>query len=270
MLLHKGNISTIPRGIKMKEKRNISTIFFYAATTVVVLLASYLALVFPADFVLDLFWGQTGQQEIQNSEYDYGQFAGLPAGDGIPELSDIEQYNNATSLEYYTFCTESIIPLDAYRLKSESDATDTSYRSGRRSVSSGVRQWSTYSEKAGFKRFLFNRYYLVQLPDGNYAAALLDDGYYLRYCLTGTVQLPIGRVGYMETKEKELLAPYIEAYGLNQEKILLMFSQERYEQHKTLNYFILAAIWIIVLAAYVLLITLAEMILNTIKNRRFH
>ena len=40
----------------MGDKWNISKISFYAVTTAVVLLASYLALVFPADFVLDLFW----------------------------------------------------------------------------------------------------------------------------------------------------------------------------------------------------------------------
>lgn len=251
----------------MGDKWNISKISFYAVTTVVVLLASYLALVFPADFVLDLFWEKTRQEKIQGSAHDYGQFAGLPAGEGISKLSNIEQYNDVTSLEYYTFRTKSIIPLEAYRLKSESDSTNTSYRRGKWSVSSGVKQWSTYSEKAGFKRFLFNRYYLVQLPDGNYVAAFLDDGYYLRYRLTGSVQLPIGRVNYMETKEKELLAPYIEEYGLNEEKILLMFSQERYEQHKALNYFILAAVWLIVLAAYVLLVSLAGRVLEATQRR---
>lgn len=171
----------------MGKERGMARIIYYAATVAVALLASYLALTLPADFILDLFWEKTGLAQIQGEAHDYGQFAGLPAGQGIPVLSDIGQYDNASSLEYYTFRTESVIPADAYRLKSSSDSTDTKFRSGRRTISSGIRQWDTYGSKPGFKRFLFNRYYLVMLPDGNYAAAYLDDGYYLRYCLAGSV-----------------------------------------------------------------------------------
>ena len=130
-------------------------------------------------FVLEKMWA--GQ--IQSVSYDYGQFAGLPAGEGIPKLTNIEQYNNSEGIEYVTFRTSDIFPLDAYRLKSSSDATDTKYRRKGRLVSSGVVRWNTYGKKAGFKRYLFNRYYLVKLPDGNYVAAFLDDGVYLRYRL---------------------------------------------------------------------------------------
>lgn len=246
----------------MRNKRSIASVIYYGLSVFVVLLASYLVLALPADFILDLFWEKTGQVQIQNAAYNYGQFAGLPAGDDISLLSDQEQFHSADSLEYFTFRTDAVIPLEAYRLKSSSDATDTQFRSGRWTVSSSVKQWDIYSKKAGFKRFLFNRYYLVRLPDGNYAAAFLDDGYYLRYRLAGSVQLPIGRAAYMEADERKLLAPYIEEYGLDDERILVMFSQERYEQHKTLNYFVLAAVWVVVLAVYILLVTLVKGILE--------
>ncbi|MDE5825926.1 MAG: hypothetical protein K2H91_14790 [Lachnospiraceae bacterium] len=242
----------------MGKKRSITKVIYDGLTVFVVLFASYLVLTFPADFILDLFWEKTGQVQIQNTAYNYGQFAGLPAGDGIVVLSGQEQFHSADSLEYYTFHTDSVIPLEAYRLKSSSDATDTRFRSGRWTVSSGVKQWDMYSKKAGFKRFLFNRYYLVRLPDGNYAAAFLDDGYYLRYRLAGSVQLPVGRAAYMEADEKKLLAPYLEEYGLDDERILIMFSQERYEQHKALNYLVLAAVWVVVLMGYILIVALAK------------
>ncbi len=243
----------------MNKGWSIPKIIFNVVSIVVILGASYLVMVFPADFVLDLFWEKCDQDKIQSTSYNYGQFAGLPAGEGIPNLTSSEQcYKNSENIEYFTFRTKKIIPLEAYRLKSSSDAMDTKYRRGRRLVSSGVKQWNTYGKKAGFKRYLFNRYYLVKLPDGTYAAAFLDDGVYLRYCITGSVQLPVGYAAFMESGEKKLLAPYITKYGLHEEKILRMFCQERYEEYKTLNYLVLISIWIFVLGLYCFLVMLVE------------
>lgn len=251
----------------MTKGERIAVVLFCIATPLVSLLASYLALVFPADLVLDLFWKKTSQEDLERAPYDYGQFAGLPAGEGVPELTGIEQYENADSLEYLTFRTDSIIPLSAYRLKSSSDATDTSYRRGRHEVSSGVRQWSFYGERPGAKRFLFNRYYLVKLPDGAYVPCFLDDGCYLVYRSLGSVQLPIGRVDYIGSDEARLLAPYIEAYGLDGDRILRMFCEERYERYKTLNYIVLAAVWALVLAVYALLVLMIKGILRMHRRK---
>ena len=251
----------------MKEKWSLTNIIFNVVTAIVILAASYLALVFPADFVLDLFWEKCGQDKIQSVSYHYGQFAGLPAGEGLPKLTNIEQYNNFEGNEYITFQTNDILPLNAYRLKSSSDATDTKYRRKGRLVSSGVVRWNTYGEKAGFKRYLFNRYYLVKLPDGNYVTAFLDDGVYLRYRLTGNVQLPVGYITYMSAGEKKLLAPYIIEYGLNEEKILKMFCEERYEKYKILNYLILVGVWVLVLAVYLSIVILVENIFEHKHNK---
>ena len=253
--------------IQMQKERKISKLAYKGITILAVLAASYIMLVFPADFVLDIFWEKTGQDQIQAAEYNYGQFAGLPAGEGIPVLSSKGQFCDADSMEYYTFRTDMIIPLDAYRLKSGSDATDTAFRKGRRMVS-GTRRWDMYSKKAGYKRFLFNRYYLTELPDGSYAAAYLDDACYLRYLIAGSVQLPIGRVEYMEAAEKQLLAEYIEEYDLDADKILVMFSQERYEQHKMLNYLVMAAVWVALVSAYVMLSVLVQCVLEKARKER--
>lgn len=64
----------------MGNKRSIASVIYYGLSVFVVLLASYLVLALPADFILDLFWEKTGQVQIQNAAYNYGQFAGLPAG----------------------------------------------------------------------------------------------------------------------------------------------------------------------------------------------
>lgn len=242
----------------MRKKWSVANVVFNVVTTIVILTASYLAVVFPVNFVLDLFWEKCGKDKIESASYDYRQFAGLPAGEGIPELTSIEQYNNSNGTGYFTFRTEDIVPLEAYRLKSSSDAMDTKYRRGKRLVSSGITRWNTYGKKAGFKRYLFNRYYLVKLPDGNYVAAFLDDGVYLRYCLTRSVQLPVGYIEFMDSGEKKLLAPYIEEYKLHEEKILNMFCEERYEKYKILNYIVLIAVWALVLTVYFLLLMLVE------------
>lgn len=71
----------------------------------------------------------------------------------------------------------------------------------------------------------------------------------------------------MDSDEKKLLAPYIGEYGLNEERILIMFCQERYEQHKGLNYFVLAAVWILVWAVYILLVALARRVSKAARRR---
>ena len=78
---------------------------------------------------------------------------------------------------------------------------------------------------------VYNRYYLVKLPDGNYVLSYLDDAYYVKYKLAGKVQLPLGRVVQMMANERE----YAETHLSDEELILDMFAEERYEQQDFLN-----------------------------------
>ncbi len=226
------------------ELKNIVTVL-----TVIVFFADlYLLCVFPSDLVLNLFCGRMGKAELEELEYDYGQMAGYPAGEGVPVLENMEQLNACKS--YITFETDSIIPLNAYKLRSASDKTDNTYRRRGRPVSSG-RQWPTYSSTRPLtKAYIYNRYYLVRLPDGSYMAAYLDDAFYWQYKLSGKVQLPLGLVKDMHIQESQLLSPSLEKYGAGGEKILLMFSEERYEEHKKLYKFVQLAVFAGILAVY--------------------
>ena len=85
---------------------------------------------FPVNLVLDLFWSRVSQEKVDKMPYNYGQMAGLPAGKGITKLSDIDQFLNLSVGEYITLKTDSIIPMQAYRLKSSTDAGNISYRRG--------------------------------------------------------------------------------------------------------------------------------------------
>lgn len=216
----------------------------------------YLLCVFPSNLVLDLFCGRMGKEELDNLEYNYGQIAGYPAGKDAPVLENIEQFQAYEGRGYITFETDSIIPMNAYRLKSASDRTNNTYRRVGNRVSSG-RQWHTYSiTRPLTKAYIYNRYYLVKLPDGNYVAAYLEDAYYWKYKLAGKVQLPLGQIESMQPQEKEMLGSYIEEYGADGEKLLSMLSVERYEQQKGLYTTVQLVVFIVVLAAYAAVILL--------------
>ncbi len=240
----------------MKKLAIISAVVFFADL--------YLLCVFPSNLILDLFWGKVGKEEIENLEYNYGQLAGIPAGEGVTVLENIGQYGELESREYITLETDSIIPLDAYRLKSDGDKTDNTYRRAGNRVRSG-RQWSTYSTTRPLtKGYIYNRYYLVKLADGNYVMTYLEDAYYWKYKLTGRVQLPLGRVTDLLSQEKDLLKPYLQAYGLDEEKVLVMFSEERYVQHKTLYKAVQLAIFVSVLAIYFAVVLVVRKVLGKI------
>lgn len=225
----------------------------------------YLLCVFPANLVLDLFWDKIGKAEIEAQEYNYGQLAGLPAGEGVTPLNNIEQYNEIGTLDYITFETDSIIPMDAYKLKSATDKTNNTYRVGQYQRSTG-KQWATYTEQGTiWKRTIYNRYYLVKLPDGNYVAAYLDDAYYWKYKLTGKVQLPVGYIDHMDRNEQNLLQAYIDEHELSKEKILIMFSQERYENHKGLYSTVPLILFVCILVIY---IAVAAGAMTIIQKRR--
>lgn len=56
----------------MGNKRSIASVIYYGLSVFLVLLASYLVLALPADFILDLFWEKTGQVQIQNAAHNNG------------------------------------------------------------------------------------------------------------------------------------------------------------------------------------------------------
>ena len=170
------------------------------------------------------------QEKVDKMPYNYGQMAGLPAGKGITKLSDIDQFLNLSVGEYITFKTDSIIPMQAYRLKSSTDAGNISYRLGTYRHYDSSWQWPDFhTNKLMGIYFLYNGYYMVKLPDGNYMTAYLDDVYYIKYLIAGSVQLPLGTAERMILTEQEDLKTYITEYSLNSEYLLMMFCQMRYE-----------------------------------------
>ncbi len=216
------------------------------------LIALWVAYTFRFNLILDLFWCKIDQTEIQEKETYDGSLAGLPAGQGVTELTDIDQFYGlqvqgfdssnregwwdyegeliAIHPEYVTFETDSIIPLGLYRLNSRRlDGYSSGYwRNGHYVHSEAYIPEYTESNRNG-ALFIYNQYYLVRLPDGNYVPAHLDDAYYIKYRLTGKVQLPLGVAVTDIYTHFSRLQPYLEAYGLSNERILDMYCEKRYE-----------------------------------------
>lgn len=227
----------------------VTAIFFLANV--------YLLCAFPSSLILDLFWDKMDEEKIEQLDYNIYRVAGLPAGEGIEVLEDKMQFDAIhleEHFEFYTFETDSIIPLDVYQLKSGTDTNDNTYRTGNgRYRGSTGKQWLQFTDNALEiirKRNIYNRYYLVALPDGNHVVSYLDDGYYLKYLLTRKVQLPVGYVTTINRIEEKLLQPCLEEYGLKENKILVMFSQKRYEDYKILYKIIPLIVFICAMAVY--------------------
>ena len=242
----------------MTVKRFFSGNHILMVVTAIGFLANvYLLCVFPSSLILDMFWERMDAEKIKQLDYNIYRIAGLPAGEGIEVLEDKVQFDGihlGEHFEFYTFETDSIIPLDAYQLKSGTDTNDNTYRTGNgRYQRSTGKQWPKFTDDALEiirKRNIYNRYYLVALPDGNYVIAYLDDAYYLKYLLTRKVQLPVGYVTTISRGEEKLLQPCLEEYGLEENKILVMFSQKRYEDYKILYKAIPVIVYICAMAVY--------------------
>ena len=233
--------------------------------------------VFPANLILDLFSDKVSQAELNRLEHDYGQMAGYPAGEGIPVANNIEEYEELGwykkiegseelgGKEYFTFETDSLIPLDYYRLRGGVElAVHSSSRSG-----AVVRyRKSLETSPSPTDRSYYNRCYLVALPDGNYVLAWLEDAYYWKYKLTGRVQLPLGCKDFMTANEREFLAPYIQEYGLDERSILIMVGDERDEQHKNLHFIVQLGVFAVSIAIMVAVAVVVEIIVGKVSRAR--
>lgn len=233
--------------------------------------------VFPANLILDLFSEKVSQAQLDRLEHDYGQMAGYPAGEGIPVANNIEDYEELGwykkiegteelgGKEYFTFETDSLIPLDYYRLRG---GVELAVHSSRRQGAVIRYRKSFETSPYATDRSYYNRCYLVALPDGNYVLAWLEDAYYWKYKLTGRVQLPLGCKDSMTANEKEALAPYIEEYGLDERAILLMVSEERDEQRKGLYFIVQLGVLVVSVVIMLVVAVMVEKIIDKVAGAR--
>lgn len=232
---------------------------------------------FPANLILNLFCDPVSQAELDQLEHDYGQMAGYPAGEGIPVVHTKEEYDalgwykkiegteELGGKEYFTFETDSLIPLDYYRLRGGVELA----------VHSSRRQGAVIRYRKNFEtspyltdRSYYNRCYLAALPDGNYVLVWLEDAFYWKYRLSGRVQLPVGCKDSMTSNEKEALAPYIQEYGLDERSILIMVSDELDEQRKHLYFFVQLGVLVVSTVLLIAVAVTVEKVVDRVARAR--
>lgn len=143
------------------------------------------------DGLFTLIQTEVTQKEIdKNPRKDY---RGYKAGDDIERL--ISKNQDITFGDYITIETDTVIPIQLYRIKDEEKA---SYYQGGTMRHNAVHQDYAYEiegKKAfdqlpKYKQREYFQYYLVELEDGSYVAAFIDQ-YYINEILKGKkVTLP--------------------------------------------------------------------------------
>lgn len=170
------------------------------------------------------------QQDIKkNQDKDY---RGYKAGEDIIRLKSNEQLQEAEG--YVTVETDTIIPLDLYVVKSFDvmneliSQKNTSTRRGRRY--GGDKAPKPYLKSLGADKTHHNRAYLIQLEDGSYVTALMEDYYANKIQEGKTVTLPIAEVDHLQKEMKGPVNDYSEKYEVNDQDLLRFYNETAYEE----------------------------------------
>ncbi|MGN0160268.1 MAG: hypothetical protein ACI4AQ_02640 [Lachnospiraceae bacterium] len=199
---------------------------------------------FPAHLIINAFTKELTREQIMAEDMYWGEVAGMPAGDDIPLENDLNDLSDATNKDYMTFVTDDIVPLGVYQLKSIQKDGVYYLNSSNRATHANGRRRAQYVTGSVIERYLYNEYYLVKLPGGDYALAYLDDCYYWKYCIFGKVQLPIGSImvlsngiepmKYLKEQDEILEKYHIDLESDSWGYYLLMFNEEHYEKYSNL------------------------------------
>lgn len=129
-------------------------------------------------------------------------YIGHPAAEDVPRLSSLEDFNQMTdTVDTATVVPKSIIPTGVYSLGKWSDyftsrKNGTSWRRKEQVLTSSFLAglWGDYSE-----------YYIIELEDGKYILAQINDCIARRLENGETLLLPVGhKIGFSQEAKKEL------------------------------------------------------------------
>lgn len=232
----------------------------------VLALSAYILCAFPSNLILYRNMEAVDASDLEERNYNSLLIVGYPAGEGIEELTSLEQLNRDTPF-FFTFETESMIPLHVYQVKTATDTNEYSRRHRYRGSTSTV---TDSMVEIFYKRNNYDSYYLVQLPSGEYVMAYVDDSYYWRYRMSGKVQLPVGTMRspiLLSNDARELLQPALEEYGLEDSYYLMMFSERHYVDHHGIYGMIAILMAVAVWVAYFVLIALFVLIRKIFKKK---
>ena len=185
-------------------------------------------------------------------------YMGKTAGDDIPRLSGIEDFEGMIGKDYATVETVEVIPTGIYGLKSWVNPYEITRirNSSGRLVSTGQRAPDA-TDSIVISAEYYQEYYLVRLPDQTYILAQFSDVYRDRLAAEGSVTLPIGIKKTTSSAAREYLASICEEYDAGKIFSLYMIDDTWQKSHEntffliklvisTVVFFLLAIIMLLI------------------------
>lgn len=200
-------------------------------------------------------------QELKENTSD--TYIGHPAAEDVPKITSLEDFEQmADSIDTATVLPKSIIPTGVYSLGKWSDyftsrKNGTSWRRKEEVLTSSFLAglWGDYSE-----------YYLIELEDGEYILAQMND------CIAGEIKkgesllLPVGhKIGFSQKAKKEM-SDICNEYGASMKYVFYAIDDNWQSEH-SFALFIGRAI-----AAFLCFVVVVVVILlfSWLLGRRFH
>lgn len=185
-------------------------------------------------------------------------YAGSAAGQDIPRLFSIGDFERMTGMDYATTEPLEVAATGIYSLKPWVDPYEiTKVRnSGGRLVSTG-RKAPEVTDSAVTAMEYYQEYYLIRLPDETYILAQFNDAYKDRIEEGEKVTLPLGVKKVNSSAARQYLQDICERYEADDTFTLYMIDDEWEESHDTTFFMIklcIAAAVFLVLAICLLLI----------------
>lgn len=163
-----------------------------------------------------------------NKQTDY---TGYEAGQGFVPIHSAEEFDAVLPIEtnYIVVAPTKAIATGIYvKMPWWKPAfTAGTRKSYRNKNTPGVTDSALYS-----KRYGYCEYQVIQLPDGNYILALMDQTFAEALQKGETIILPLGRKeGKLQEAEK-LLRPYLEKYNITEKYVLYTMNTELYKKNE--------------------------------------
>ncbi len=204
-----------------------------------------------------------GEAQIQADPSE--SYTGKTAGEGIPHLSGIAEYDQLGTYDYVSVTTDEIISTDVYGLKPWVDPYSlTRMRlSGGHTVSTG-RRAPEVREGLAVRAEAYQEYYLIRLPAAGYCLAQFSEACVRQLNQEGEVTLPIGKKQTTSKEARKYLEDMGNAYEADTSYVLYMVDDDWGEENHFRLFLIRfgASVGVFLVLAVALLLLLEKIVMH--------
>ena len=150
---------------------------------------------------------------------------------GVEEVFTANQFYEMNSYDYMVVTAVDVVPTGVYKRKSwvgPYDSSSSSTRVKNRRKTPIPEQSVNPLTDAVYMQ----QYYLIELSDGSYINAILEEQYVDKIKSEGKFTLPIGVQEGINNKVKQMLAPITEEYGVEPTPVLYMVDNTWYSENE--------------------------------------